>query len=94
LHSTPRKLSNPRRFPRSARLEAKPSPNPSVTMSLLVLVPARNTSAARRASSTLSESLLPKTTHFHLDIGFIFGEVQNRPASPDFDFFTMGAETK
>ena len=65
-----------------------------MTISLLVLVPARKTSAERRASSTRTGFSPANTTHFTSSSGWSLGQVQNRTASPDFNVVTVGAEAK
>ena len=59
-----------------------------------VLVPARKTSAERRASSTLSGSSPANTTHFTSSCGLDLGQLQNRTAGPNFNVVAMGAKTK
>ena len=65
-----------------------------MTMSLLVLVPARKTSAERRASSTRTGLSPANTTHFTSSSGWSLAKLQNRTASPDFNVVTVGAEAK
>ena len=65
-----------------------------MTISLLVLVPARNTSAERRASSTRIRVLAGEHHPFHFELGVGLGQVQNRAAGADFDVVAVGAEAK
>ena len=65
-----------------------------MTMSLLVLVPARK--HLRRAARFLDphRALAGEHHPFHFELGVDLGQVQNRTASPDFNVVAMGAEAK
>src|SRR4029077_1305309 len=59
-----------------------PSRNPLMTMSLLVLVPARKTSAERRASSTRTGLSPANTTHFTSSSGWSLARFRIVPPAP------------
>ena len=64
-------------------LEGKnPSRNPLMTMSLLVLVPAKKTSAERRASSTRTGLSPASTTHFTSSSGWSLAKCKIVPPAP------------